>query len=86
MERIPTTADCVDGFFEAFWNRPEALLDPEVRASQSMWALVAPETEQMIVRRLAHALESGAWDERYGHLREQASFPGSLRLVISERD
>jgi SAM-dependent methyltransferase len=85
VEPVPTPADCVDGFFEAFWNRPEALLDPEVRASQSMWALLAPETEHTIVRRLAHALESGAWDERYGYLRDQPSFPGSLRLVISDR-
>ena len=29
-------ADWVDGFAEAFWNRPEALLEAEVRASQSM--------------------------------------------------
>lgn len=28
IETIPTPADCVDGFFEAFWNRPEALLHP----------------------------------------------------------
>ena len=34
IERVPTPADCADGFFEAYWNRPEALLDPEVRASQ----------------------------------------------------
>ena len=25
IERVPTPADCVDGFFEAFWRRPEAL-------------------------------------------------------------
>jgi SAM-dependent methyltransferase len=24
VERIPTPSDCTDGFFEAFWNRPEA--------------------------------------------------------------
>jgi len=39
-ERIPTPGDCVDGFIEAFWRRPEALLDPAVRASQSMWAML----------------------------------------------
>ena len=36
IERIPTPGDCEDGFFEAFWRRPEALLDPEIRASQSI--------------------------------------------------
>jgi hypothetical protein len=84
IERIPTPADCADGFFEAFWNRPEALLDPAIRASQSLWALLDPGAEERIVARLADALESGAWDAEHGHLRGQASFDGSLRLVISE--
>jgi SAM-dependent methyltransferase len=85
IERIPTPADCTDGFFEAFWNRPEALLDPAVRASQSLWALLDPGAEERIVTRLSAALESGAWDAEHGDLRSQASFDGSLRLVISER-
>jgi SAM-dependent methyltransferase len=84
VESIPTPADCADGFFEAFWNRPEALLDPEVRASQSVWALLGPGAEDRIVSRLATALESGAWDAEHGHLRDQKSFEGSLRLVVSE--
>lgn len=84
VERIPTPADCADGFFEAFWNRPEALLDPEVRASQSMWALLEPGLEQQMVDRLAEALDSGAWDAEHGHLREQQSLDGALRLVVSE--
>lgn len=84
VERIRTPADCADGFFEAFWNRPEALLDPGIRASQSMWALLDPGVEQRMVDRLRLALESGAWDEAYGHLREADAFEGALRLVISE--
>jgi SAM-dependent methyltransferase len=84
VERIPTPGDCVDGFFEAFWRRPEALLDPQVRGAQSVWALLEPGVEQRIVGRLAGALESGAWDAEHGHLREQHSFEGALRLVISE--
>jgi SAM-dependent methyltransferase len=84
VERIPTPADCVDGFFEAFWNRPEALLDDEVRGAQSMWALLAPGVEARIVGRLRAALASGAWDAAHGHLRGLESLDGSLRLVISE--
>ncbi len=84
VERIPTPGDCVDGFFEAFWRRPEALLDPAVRSAQSMWALLEPGVEQGIVDRLAAALDSGAWDAEHGHLREQENFDGALRLVISE--
>jgi len=84
VERIPTPGDCLDGFFEAFWRRPEALLDPAIRGAQSMWALLEPDVQHRIVNRLAHALKSGVWDAEHGHLREQDSFQGALRLVISE--
>jgi SAM-dependent methyltransferase len=84
VERIPTPGDCVDGFFEAFWRRPEALLDPEVRSAQSMWPLLERGVEERIVGRLSGALRSGAWDAEHGHLREQDHFDGALRLVISE--
>ena len=84
IERIPTPADCRDGFFEAFWNRPEMLLDPAVRASQSFWTLQPEGMEQRIVERLAADLDSGAWDAEHGHLRDMDAYDGSLRLVISE--
>jgi SAM-dependent methyltransferase len=84
VERIPTPGDCLDGFFEAFWRRPEQLLDPAVRSAQSMWALLAPTVERRMVNRLATALDSGAWDAEHGHLRERESFEGALRLVVSE--
>jgi SAM-dependent methyltransferase len=84
VERIPTPGDCVDGFVEAFWRRPGALLDPTVRAAQSVWALLDQDIEDRILSRLAADLSSGAWDARHGHLRHQRDFDGSLRLVISE--
>lgn len=86
IERIATPGDCVDGFFEAFWRRPEALLDADVRSAQSLWALTGPRLEQEIVQRLAEALASGEWDASHGHLREQSEFDGSLRLIVSEPD
>ncbi|MCU4183216.1 class I SAM-dependent methyltransferase [Acidiferrimicrobium sp. IK] len=82
--RLTTPADCTDGFFEAFWCRPEALLDPAVRSAQSMWALLPPGSEARIVERLRADLRSGAWDARFGYLRSQDRFRGSLRLVVAE--
>lgn len=84
VERIPTPAACADGFFEAFWRRPEALLDPAIRSSQSVWALLQPGVEDRIVARLSDALTSGAWDAAHGHLRHDSDLDGALRLVISE--
>lgn len=84
VEHIPTPGDCLDGFFEAFWRRPEALLDPEVRASQSIWTLLEPGVEQRIVDRLREDLASGAWDAEHGHMRDRTSYDGALRLVVAE--
>ena len=64
--------------------RPEALLDPEVRGGQSVWALLEPGVEQRIVDRLCDALEARRVGSEHGYLREQDSFEGALRLVISE--
>ncbi|MEV4582929.1 methyltransferase domain-containing protein [Nonomuraea jabiensis] len=74
--------DCVDGFTEAYYARPERFLDPQVRASQSAWGFVDDDAEARAVDRLRRDLDSGAWDERFGYLREQPEFVGSLRLVV----
>lgn len=84
VEAIPTPADCTDGFIEAYWNRPEGLLDPEVRAGQSFWKRLGPGVEDGIVERLRGELDAGAWDAAHGHLRQLESLEGTLRLVISE--
>jgi SAM-dependent methyltransferase len=84
IERIPTPADCTDGFFEAYWNRPEPLMDPTVRASQSIWELLEPGVEERIFERLGADLASGKWDADHGALRRMPSYDGALRLVISE--
>lgn len=36
-------------------------------------------------RRVA-ALESGAWEERYGHLRQESELDAGPRLIVSELD
>lgn len=80
---IPVPFDCVDGFTEAFYGRPEAFLDENIRASQSAWAFVADEAEARGVRKLADDLASGAWDEKYGHHRTLPDFTCALRLIVA---
>lgn len=84
IERLRTPGNCADGFNEAYWRRPEALLDPAVRACQSTWARIGRQAEARIIHRLEADLRSGEWDRQHGHLRDQESFDGSLALVISE--
>ena len=80
---IPIPLDCLDGFGEAFYGRPEAMLDPAVRQAQSGWGFIDPDVAARSVERLRVALESGEWDEKYGALRVQPEYLGSLRLVVA---
>jgi SAM-dependent methyltransferase len=83
IEPVPVAADCIDGFFAAYWARPEAYLDPVVRAGISCFTLVddARVTEQMAA--LRDDLESGAWDARHRTLRGTPEYDFGYRLVIS---
>jgi len=79
---VPVPLDCTDGFGEAYYGRPEALLDPGARLANSAWSFVEPEVEPRFERELRRDLGSGAWDARYGALRTQPEFDGSLRLIV----
>jgi hypothetical protein len=83
VTEIPVPIDCADGFTEAFYARPERFLDPDVRRAQSAWGFVEEAAIDRAVRRLREDLESGAWDRRFGPLRTQPDFAGSLRLVTA---
>ncbi|MFJ8490036.1 class I SAM-dependent methyltransferase [Streptomyces sp. NPDC094038] len=80
---VPIPIDCVDGFTEAYYARPESFLDPAVRRAQSAWTFLEPGVEERVIDRLAADLASGAWDERYGYLRTQPEFRGAARLIVS---
>lgn len=82
VEQLPIPLACVDGFSEAYYGRPEALLDPGARRANSAWSFVSKNAKDAFERTLGADLASGAWDERYGHLRTQPTFDGSLRLIV----
>ena len=78
---IPIPSDCTDGFNEAYYARPERLLEPAARQACSAWSFVDAPLAEEYTRRLRAAIESGAWDERHGHLRERPFLDGSMVLV-----
>ena len=82
VREVPIPIDCVDGFTEAYYARPEAFLDPHVRAAQSAWGFITPEATKRAVDRLRSDLTSGRWQQTYGHLLTQPQFTGSLRLLV----
>lgn len=83
VEPVPIPADCEDGFFEAHYARPEAYLDPALRAAQSVWPRLPEGVEQRALTALSADLASGEWDARHGHLRTQPDYDGGLRLIVS---
>jgi hypothetical protein len=83
VHEVPVPVDCVDGFTEAYYARPEAFLSPEVRQSQSAWGFVDPAATQRAVEQLRGDLETGEWERRYGRFRALAEFIGSLRLITA---
>ena len=76
-------ADCADGFLGAPWRRPEAYLDPGVRASMSGIALLDPAVVTAAVSRLASDLASGRWHARHGGLLERTELDLGYRLVVA---
>jgi hypothetical protein len=80
---IEVPIDCTDGFGEAFYARPEKFLDPRVRLSQSGWGFVDQSAIDRFVADLTADLDSGEWDRKYGVLRDQPTYLGSLRLLTA---
>lgn len=83
VEAVPVPADCTDGFGGAFWNRPEMYLKPAVRAGISSLARMEADLVSQAMQRLQIDLESGAWDLRYGYLRQLPEIDLGYRLIIA---
>ena len=73
--------DCRDGFFSAFWRRPEAYLDPAVRAGISTLAKRGEDELAEGLARLRADLESGAWARRHADLLERDELDLGYRLL-----
>jgi SAM-dependent methyltransferase len=86
VEPVPVPHDCVDGFGAAYWRRPEAYLDPDVRASISGLALLEDGTAGRAMKRLRADLESGQWHARNAELLDLDELDVGYRLVIADRE
>ena len=86
VETVPVPSDCGDLFLGALWARPELVLVDKIRASTSGFARMDNVQERAAVAKLGADLKSGAWDERYGHLRGMDELDVGLRLLVREFD
>lgn len=83
VETVQIPWDCLDGFYEAFWRRPEAYLDEAVRRGISVWAKVGPDVEQRAVAQLRDDIASGQWARRNRDLVGLDAANLGLRLLIA---
>lgn len=83
VEVVMIPGNCTDGFGCAYWNRPEAHLDPVVLDGMSWTSQLAAEVLAEGVERLRDDLKTGRWDARYGHLRSMTEADYGYRLVIA---
>ena len=80
---VPVPHDCVDGFLAAFWQRPEAYLDPAVQAGMSSFAKTSPSLVEAGLARLAADLQSGRWHREHAGLLELAELDLGYRLITA---
>ena len=76
-------ADCRDGFCHAWWRRPDAYLDPRVRAGISGIARLPADVVDEAMARLAADLASGRWHATHESLLTASEIDAGYRLVVS---
>ncbi len=73
--------DCSDGFLGAYWRRPHAYLDPEVRGAIATFAKLGDIDRGLA--RLRGELDDGTWQRRYGNLFGLEELDLGYRLVVA---
>ncbi len=76
--------DMQDGVLGAYWCRPEAYLDPGVRANCSGLALADPAVVARGIDRLNADLANGAWYERHADFDHSDAVDLGYRLLVAD--
>ena len=78
---IPIPHDCSDGFLGAYWRRPHAYLNPDVRLPISTFSRISNVDSGL--DRLRSDLGDGTWGRKYGHLNRELELDLGYRVVAS---
>ncbi|MBM4383687.1 MAG: hypothetical protein FJ091_10000 [Deltaproteobacteria bacterium] len=84
VSAVPVPHDCIDGFLGAYWRRPGAYLDANVRSAISSFAKISQTEIATGLERLRFDLDSGAWEARHGALFGLDALDLGYRLVVAE--
>ncbi|HEY1918559.1 MAG TPA: methyltransferase domain-containing protein [Streptosporangiaceae bacterium] len=80
---FPVPWDFADGYQPAFWRRPEAYLDPRIRAASSTFASLPDAVVTPAMDRLRRDLDSGTWHQRHRDLLQAEAVDYGYRLLIA---
>jgi SAM-dependent methyltransferase len=78
---VPIPHDCSDGFLCAYWRRPHAYLDPQVRRAISSLAALPDAGGRL--ETLRRDLEDGSWQRRFAPLLERETMDYGYRLIVA---
>ena len=78
---VPVPHDCTDGFLGAYWRRPDAYFREDVRRSISTFNLLDADVVHHTLAQLRRDLDSGNWDDKYGHLYDLSDLDIGYRIL-----
>jgi SAM-dependent methyltransferase len=81
---VPIAHDCSDGFYGAFWRRPNAYLDPDVRAGISVFAQVPSAAAGRAIDALGADLETGRWQQSHRALLDVSELHLGYYVIVAE--
>jgi SAM-dependent methyltransferase len=84
VETVLVPHDCSDGFGPAYWRRPAAYLDAEVRSCISGLARLPAKDLEPGLKHLRRDLDSGAWQTRHRDLLNLNAIDAGLRLIVRD--
>ena len=83
VEVVPVPRDCIDGFCHAWWCRPEAYLEPAVRAGISGIARLPDDVVADAMAKLGDDLATGRWHAAHADLLAGDEIDAGYRLVVA---
>jgi len=80
---VPIPHDCTDGFLCAYWRRPQAYLNEDVRSAISTFSRVTDFEDGLLA--LSKDLNSGIWHQRYSSLLNREEMDFGYRIVVCDK-
>jgi SAM-dependent methyltransferase len=81
---VPVPDDCTDGFYGAFWRRPEAYLRPEVRAGISVFSQLSSGAVDRALEALTADIKTGKWQNKHRSLLTARELHLGYYVIVAE--